>query len=238
MDRVVNGVSLPLALALSPATNAGGALTVGSAALLRRRGLRARRRLRVDVGGAAVLAQLAAEQRGRERRRNVVRNGALHVARARCRRPSRRARDRSSRSSERSSVTLRAPSALRERVDVNRDDRFDLREAELLERHDLVDAIEQLGAQRERELVVFEVGRQNDQRVAEVDRAAFGVGNAAVVENLQQNGGDVGVRFFEFVEEHDAVRAAADRFGELAGFVVARISRRCAEQPRDRVRLR
>ncbi len=48
--------------------------------------------------------------------------------------------------------------------------------------------------------------------------------------------GDVGVRFLEFVEEHDAVRTAAHGFGELTRFVMPLISRRRAEQPRNRVR--
>ena len=62
----------------------------------------------------------------------------------------------------------------------------------------------------------------------------FRVGNAAVVENLQQDRGDVGVRLLEFVEQHDAVRAPAYRFGELAGFVVARrirAARRAGARP-------
>ena len=54
---------------------------------------------------------------------------------------------------------------------------------------------------------------------------------------LQQQGRDVGVRLFDFVEEHDAVRAPAHRFGELARLVVSGVSRRCAEQTRDRMRL-
>ena len=73
--------------------------------------------------------------------------------------------------------------------------------------------------------------------MAEVDRAALRVGDAPVVEDLQQNRGDVGVRLFDFVEEHDAVWPAPDRFGELSGLVVAGVSGRRAEQPRHGVRL-
>ena len=124
---------------------------------------------------------------------------------------------------------MRAPKRCAKRVDVNGDDGLDVLEVERLERNDVVDAVEQLGTQRDRNVALLEIGRQDDQRVAEIDGAPLGVGDAAVVENLQQNGGHVGMRFFEFVKEHDAIRAAANRFGELARLVVTGISGRRAE---------
>ena len=57
------------------------------------------------------------------------------------------------------------------------------------------------------EFVAVEIAGQHDERVAEVDRAALGVGDAAVVEDLQQDRGDVGVRLFDLVEQHDASTA-------------------------------
>jgi cobalamin biosynthesis protein CobT len=47
-----------------------------------------------------------------------------------------------------------------------------------------------------------EVRGQDDQRVAEVDRAALPVGQAAVVEHLQQHVEHVGVRLLDLVEQH------------------------------------
>ena len=47
----------------------------------------------------------------------------------------------------------------------------------------------------------------------EVDRAAFRVGDAPVVEDLKQDRRHVGVRFFELVEEHDAIRPAPHGLG-------------------------
>ena len=41
---------------------------------------------------------------------------------------------------------------------------------------------------------------------------------------------DFGVCLFDFVKEHDGVRAATDRFGELAAFLVADVSRRGPDQ--------
>jgi hypothetical protein len=43
------------------------------------------------------------------------------------------------------------------------------------------------------------------------------------------------MRLFDFVEEHHAIRSAADGFGELTAFLVADISGRRAEETADRV---
>ena len=59
----------------------------------------------------------------------------------------------------------------------------------------------------------------------EVHRAALAVGQAAVVEHLQQDVEDVGVRLLDLVEEHDGVGPAADGLGELAALVVADVAR-------------
>ena len=56
------------------------------------------------------------------------------------------------------------------------------------------------------------------------------VGQAAIVEHLQQDVEHVAVSFFDFIEQHDGVGAAADRFGELAAFFVADVSRRSADE--------
>ena len=80
--RFATGVSAPLALALSPATSSG--YRPGSVG---ERGSRLGGAhsqsvaVEHDVGGAS-LAQLAAQQRRRERRRDVMRHRPLHVPRA------------------------------------------------------------------------------------------------------------------------------------------------------------
>ena len=119
---------------------------------------------------------------------------------------------------------------------MNRDDRFDLLEPELRERNDFVDSVEQFGPQRD----ASSSSSRFVVRMISAWRKSIGaplrVGDAAVVENLQQNRGDVGVRLLDFVEEHDAVGTAAHRFGELPRLVVAGVARRRAEQSRDGVR--
>ena len=86
-------------------------------------------------------------------------------------------------------------------------------------------------------LHVAQVGGHDDDAVAEVDGAALAVGEATVVEQLQEDVEDLGVGFFDFVEEHHAVGAAADGFGELTALVVADVTGRGADQPADGVLL-
>ena len=73
--------------------------------------------------------------------------------------------------------------------------------------------------------------------VLEVDDAALRVGQAAVFEHLQQQVEHVGMRLLDLVEQHDRIRTAPHGFGQLAALFVADVSRRCADQPRDRVLL-
>ncbi len=63
-------------------------------------------------------------------------------------------------------------------------------------------------------------------------RAPLAVGQAAVVEQLQQDVHDVRMRLFDFVEQHHGVRTPPNGFRELAGLVVAHISGRCSDEAR------
>lgn len=58
-----------------------------------------------------------------------------------------------------------------------------------------------------------------------------------VVEHLEQDVEDLGVGLLDLVQQHDAVRAAADRLGELAALLVADVSGRSADEPRHAVLL-
>ena len=82
-----------------------------------------------------------------------------------------------------------------------------------------------------------EVRGQDDDRVGEIDRAALAVGQAAVVEHLQQHVEHVAVRFLDLVEQHDLVGPPPHRFGQHAAFLIADIAGRRADQPRDRMLL-
>ena len=54
------------------------------------------------------------------------------------------------------------------------------------------------------------VGGHDDDGVLKVDQTALGVGDPAVVQDLQQNVQHIGVRLFDLVEENDTVGPAAD----------------------------
>ena len=56
----------------------------------------------------------------------------------------------------------------------------------------------------------------DDQRVAEVHGAALAVGQAAVVEHLQQHIEDIGMRLLDLLEQHHRIRPPLRCFGERA----------------------
>ena len=60
-----------------------------------------------------------------------------------------------------------------------------------------------------------EVGSHDQHRVAEVDRAALAIGQAAVVEDLEQRTKDIRVGLLDLVEEHDAVGPSSDGFRQM-----------------------
>ena len=64
---------------------------------------------------------------------------------------------------------------------------------------------------------------------------ALRVGEATVVQNLEQDVEDVRVCLLDLVEEEHCVRLAADGLGELPALVVAHVARWRADQPRNRM---
>ena len=104
------------------------------------------------------------------------------------------------------------------------------------EADDVVDAVDELGLE-EVARVARQVRRHDQHDVGEVDRATLAVGEAAVVEQLQQHVEHVGVGLLDLVEQHHRVRPAADRLGELAALVVADVAGRRADQARHGVLL-
>jgi hypothetical protein len=87
------------------------------------------------------------------------------------------------------------------------------------------------------EVFAAEVRGHDDDRVAEVDRAALAVGQAPVVEHLQQHVEDVRMRLLDLVEQHDLVGPPPHRLGQRAALLVADIAGRRADQPGHRVLL-
>ena len=73
--------------------------------------------------------------------------------------------------------------------------------------------------------------------VAKIDGAPVTIGEASVLEHLQEHVEDVRMRLLDFVEQDHRVRTAAHQLGQVTPFLVADVARRRADQPRDRVLL-
>ena len=138
---------------------------------------------------------------------------------------------------------------------------------QLVEDDDVVDAVEELGAEVLLELVLdlvlhplvarrrvvawaakprltalgdvagAEVGGHDDDGVLEVHDPALAVGQPAVLQDLQQRVEDVRVGLLDLVEQHHGERLAAHLLGQLAALFVPDVAGRGAEQPRDGVLL-
>ena len=83
---------------------------------------------------------------------------------------------------------------------------------------------------RVRTMLAAQVAGHDDDRVLEVDGPALGVGQPAVVEQLEQDVEHLRVGLLDLVEQDHGVGPAADRLGQLAGLVVADIAGRRADQ--------
>ena len=132
----------------------------------------------------------------------------------------------------------------------------------LLEHHDVVDTVEQLGAEQAlkfahraaadltrgkalltggaktdarilRDLAGAHVGRHDNHGIAEVDRLALAIGQTALLQHLQQDIEDVGVRLLDLVEQHDRVRVTTNGLGKLTALVVAHVTRRATDELGD-----
>jgi hypothetical protein len=75
-----------------------------------------------------------------------------------------------------------------------------------------------------------EIGGHDQHRVAKVDHTALAVGQAAVVQDLQQGIPNLRVGLFDLVEQDHPVGPAANGFSELAALFVADVAWRRAEE--------
>ena len=78
-----------------------------------------------------------------------------------------------------------------------------------------------------------DIARHNDNGVFKIHRSALRIGYSAVVENLQQDIENVGMRLFYFVEQNDRIRSSSDRFGKLPAVFETDVSGRRAYKPRN-----
>ena len=99
---------------------------------------------------------------------------------------------------------------------------------------DVVNAIDELGPE-ERRRITLQIGGHDQHAVREVDGAALPIGQATIVEYLEEHVKDVRVGFLDLVEQHHGVRSTAHGLCQLTALVVADVSGRGTNQPADRV---
>ena len=121
---------------------------------------------------------------------------------------------------------------LMDAADLQADDCLDIRLGEFGEVDDLIDTIDKLRPNLCAELLLREVGSHDNQGVLEVDQTTFVIRQTSVIEYLQQDVEDIGVRFLYLIEEDDRVGFTPDGFGQLSAFIVAHVSRRCTDESR------
>ena len=82
------------------------------------------------------------------------------------------------------------------------------------------------------DLLAADVAGHDHDGVLEVHRPALRVGQAAVVEHLEQHVEHVRVGLLDLVEQHHLVRPPPDGLGQLAALLVADVAGRRPDQPR------
>ena len=82
-----------------------------------------------------------------------------------------------------------------------------------------------------------DVRGEDHNGVAEIDGPSLPVGQATVLEDLQEDVKHVRMRFFHLVEEYHGVRFPPHRLGQRPAFLVSHVSGRRPDHPRDGVLL-
>ena len=139
-------------------------------------------------------------------------------------------------------------------LDLDQRDLLDVLGLERVENHDLVDPVQELGAEVQLDLVPHDfldrfvglahhaldmlrtqVRCHDDHRIAEIHGTALAVRQPTVIQNLQQHVEYVRMRFLDLVEQNDAVWLAAHGLGQVAALFVSDVTRRGANQARHRM---
>ncbi len=79
------------------------------------------------------------------------------------------------------------------------------------------------------------IAGHDDDRILEIHHPSLIVRQPAVIQHLEQNIEHIRMRLFDLIQQHHAIRFAPDRLRQLSAFIISYISRRCANQPADRM---
>ena len=74
-----------------------------------------------------------------------------------------------------------------------------------------------------------QVAGHDNQRILKVHAAALAIGQAAIVQNLQQHIEHIRMGLFDFVQQDDAVGVTAYSLGQLTALIIAHIAWRGAD---------
>nr|ADI18604.1 hypothetical protein [uncultured Rhodospirillales bacterium HF4000_24M03] len=140
-------------------------------------------------------------------------------------------------------------------VELNIDDRFHMRPGQPVEQQDFIQPVEEFRPEGSPhnvhhrlphgagilalgligEDVATQIGGHHDQCILEIDQPPLPIGQPPVIEYLEQDVENIGMGFFDLVEQDDLIGPAADCFGQRAAFVVSDIAGRRPDQPGDRM---
>ena len=81
------------------------------------------------------------------------------------------------------------------------------------------------------QMVGSDVRGQQDDGVGKIHTAALAVCQMALVQNLEKDVEDVGMRFLDLIEKHHLIGTAAHGLSQAAAIFIADIARRRADQP-------
>ena len=82
-----------------------------------------------------------------------------------------------------------------------------------------------------------QVGGHHDHGIPEVDRTALAVGQATIIQHLQQDIEDIRMGLFHLIQQQHRVRPAAHRLGQVSTLFIAHVTGRRTDQTSDGVLL-
>jgi|GEM_PF-5232998 len=127
------------------------------------------------------------------------------------------------------------------------DDTGENRFGERIVDDDIVNTIEELGAEKSFQFAhnplrqfgfvcgrldepTTNIGRHNDNRIFETHGSSFSIRQSSVIKYLEEDIEHITVCLFDLVEEDDRIRFATHELGELTSFLVSDISRRRSDE--------
>src|SRR5262249_8365174 len=130
-----------------------------------------------------------------------------------------------------------------QRFKLNIDDLGNFLFAKALENDDVINPVQELWLEvlPQRVANIFigyahsHLRRHDDDRILEIYCAALTIGKPPVIKNLKHDIPNVWMCLLNFIEQNDRIRPSPHTFSQVSAFLVTDVSRRGADQTRDRV---